>query len=180
MKMTLILNIYRYKRESTIMEYEHITHSFEPVYDKNSRILILGTLPSVASRENNFYYGHKQNRFWKLLAHLLDEPVPEAIDEKKHMLLNNHIAIWDVIQSCDIKGSSDSSIKNVIANDFTEILAGSFINRVFANGKTAEKLYNRYAFPVTGVPIIVLPSTSPANAAFSLEKLIAHYDIIKT
>ena len=119
------------------MEYEHITHSFEPVYDKNSRILILGTLPSVASRENNFYYGHKQNRFWKLLAHLLDEPVPEAIYEKKHMLLNNHIAIWDVIQSCDIKGSSDSSIKNVEPTDIrksrslqTEIRQDSFTKSI--------------------------------------------------
>ena len=109
------------------MEYEHITHSFEPVYDKNSRILILGTLPSVASRENNFYYGHKQNRFWKLLAHLLDEPLPETIDEKKHMLLKNHIAIWDVIQSCDIKGSSDSSIRNV---EPTEIKQDSFIKNI--------------------------------------------------
>ena len=119
------------------MEYEHITHSFEPVYDKNSRILILGTLPSVASRENNFYYGHKQNLFWKLLAHLLDEPVPEAIDEKKHMLLNNHIAIWDVIQSCDIKGSSDSSIKNVEPTDIRKILDTADIKQVIANGNKA-------------------------------------------
>ena len=126
------------------MEYEHIVHSFEPVYDKDSEILILGTLPSVKSRENNFYYGHKQNRFWKLLAHLLDEPVPEAIDEKKHMLLNNHIAIWDVIQSCDIKGSSDSSIKNVVPTELTSIVEKTKINKIICNGKTSGKYYEKY------------------------------------
>ena len=144
------------------MEYEHITHSFEPVYDKNSRILILGTLPSVASRENNFYYGHKQNRFWKLLAHLLDEPVPEAIYEKKHMLLNNHIAIWDVIQSCDIKGSSDSSIKNVEPTD---------IRKILDTADKAGQLYKKYQLPLTGMAAVILPSTSPANAAWTFEKL---------
>lgn len=153
------------------MEYEHITHSFEPVYDKNSSILILGTLPSVASRENNFYYGHKQNRFWKLLAHLLDEPVPEAIDEKKHMLLNNHIAIWDVIQSCDIKGSSDSSIKNVEPTDIRKILDTADIKRVIANGNKAGQLYKKYQLPFTGMAAVILPSTSPANAAWTFEKL---------
>ena len=104
------------------MEYEHIVHSFEPVYDKASEILILGTLPSVKSRENNFYYGHKQNRFWKVLATLLKEPVPHTIEEKKAMLLAHRIALWDVIQSCDIKGSSDSSIKNVQPTDIGMIL----------------------------------------------------------
>ena len=153
------------------MEYEHITHSFEPVYDKNSRILILGTLPSVASRENNFYYGHKQNRFWKLLAHLLDEPVPEAIYEKKHMLLNNHIAIWDVIQSCDIKGSSDSSIKNVEPTDIRKILDTADIKQVIANGNKAGQLYKTYQLPTTGIAAVILPSTSPANAAWTFEKL---------
>ena len=153
------------------MEYEHITHSFEPVYDKNSRILILGTLPSVASRENNFYYGHKQNRFWKLLAHLLDEPVPEAIDEKKHMLLNNHIAIWDVIQSCDIKGSSDSSIKNVEPTDIRKILDTADIKQVIENGNKAGQLYKKYQLPLTGLAAVILPSTSPANAAWTFEKL---------
>ena len=153
------------------MEYEHITHSFEPVYDKNSRILILGTLPSVASRENNFYYGHKQNRFWKLLAHLLDEPVPEAIDEKKHMLLNNHIAIWDVIQSCDIKGSSDSSIKNVEPTDIRKILDTADIKQVITNGNKAGQLYKKYQLPLTGLAAVILPSTSPANAAWTFEKL---------
>ena len=153
------------------MEYEHITHSFEPVYDENSRILILGTLPSVKSRENNFYYGHKQNRFWKLLAYLLDEPVPETIEEKKYMLLKNHIAIWDVIQSCDIKGSSDSSIRNVTPTDIRKILETADIKQVYANGNKAGALYKKYQLPLTQKEAVVLPSTSPANAAWTFERL---------
>ena len=153
------------------MEYEHITHSFEPVYDENSRILILGTLPSVKSRKNNFYYGHKQNRFWKLLAYLLDESVPETIDEKKYMLFKNHIAIWDVIQSCDIKGSSDSSIRNVEPTDIRKILAAADIKQVYANGNKAGSLYKKYQLPLTGMEAVTLPSTSPANAAWSFERL---------
>ena len=153
------------------MEYEHIVHSFEPVYDKASEILILGTLPSVKSRENNFYYGHKQNRFWKVLATLLKEPVPDTIEEKKAMLLARRIALWDVIQSCDIKGSSDSSIKNVQPTDIGMILEKTNITRIYANGNKAGQLYKRYQFPVTGIEAMVLPSTSPANAALSLERL---------
>ena len=153
------------------MEYEHIVHSFEPVYDKDSEILILGTLPSVKSRENNFYYGHKQNRFWKVLATLLKEPVPDTIEEKKAMLLAHRIALWDVIQSCDIKGSSDSSIKNVQPTDIGMILEKTNITRIYANGNKAGQLYKRYQFPVTGIEAMVLPSTSPANAAWSLERL---------
>ena len=153
------------------MEYEHIVHSFEPVYDKASEILILGTLPSVKSRENNFYYGHKQNRFWKVLATLLKEPVPDTIEEKKAMLLTHRIAMWDVIQSCDIKGSSDSSIKNVQPTDIGMILEKTNITRIYANGNKAGQLYKRYQFPVTGIEAMVLPSTSPANAAWSLERL---------
>ena len=154
------------------MEYEHIVHSFEPVYDKASEILILGTLPSVKSRENNFYYGHKQNRFWKVLATLLKEPVPDTIEEKKAMLLAHRIALWDVIQSCDIKGSSDSSIKNVQPTDIGMILEKTNITRIYANGNKAGQLYKRYQFPVTGRKATVLPSTSPANAAWRLECLI--------
>ena len=153
------------------MEYEHITHSFEPVYDENSRILILGTLPSVKSRENNFYYGHKQNRFWKLLAYLLDEPLPDTIEEKKHMLFKNHIAIWDVIQSCDIKGSSDSSIRNVTPTDIRKILETADIKQVYANGNKAGALYKKYQLPLTQKEAVVLPSTSPANAAWTFERL---------
>ena len=155
------------------MEYEHIVHSFEPVYDKASEILILGTLPSVKSRENNFYYGHKQNRFWKVLATLLKEPVPHTIEEKKAMLLAHRIALWDVIQSCDIKGSSDSSIKNVQPTDIGMILEKTNITRIYANGNKAGQLYKRYQFPVTGIEAMVLPSTSPANAAWSEDRLTA-------
>lgn len=153
------------------MEYEHIVHSFEPVYDKASEILILGTLPSVKSRENNFYYGHKQNRFWKVLATLLKEPVPETIEEKKAMLLAHRIALWDVIQSCDIKGSSDSSIKNVQPTDIGMILEKTNMTQIYANGNKAGQLYKRYQFPITGIEATVLPSTSPANAAWSLARL---------
>ena len=153
------------------MEYEHIVHSFEPVYDKDSEILILGTLPSVKSRENNFYYGHKQNRFWKVLATLLKEPVPETIEEKKAMLLAHRIALWDVIQSCDIKGSSDSSIKNVQPTDIGMILEKTNVTQIYANGNKAGQLYKRYQFSVTEIEATVLPSTSPANAAWSLARL---------
>ena len=153
------------------MEYEHIVHSFEPVYDKDSEILILGTLPSVKSRENNFYYGHKQNRFWKVLATLLKEPVPETIEEKKAMLLAHRIALWDVIQSCDIKGSSDSSIKNVQPTDIGMILEKTNMTQIYANGNKAGQLYKRYQFPITGIEATVLPSTSPANAAWPLARL---------
>ena len=150
------------------MEYEHIVHSFEPVYDKDSEILILGTLPSVKSRENNFYYGHKQNRFWKVLATLLKEPVPDTIEEKKAMLLAHRIALWDVIQSCDIKGSSDSSIKNVQPTDIGMILEKTNVGQ----------LYKRYQFPVTGIEATVLPSTSPANAAWSFDRLCEAWRVI--
>ena len=160
------------------MEYEHIVHSFEPVYDKASEILILGTLPSVKSRENNFYYGHKQNRFWKVLATLLKEPVPDTIEEKKAMLLARRIALWDVIQSCGIKGSSDSSIKNVQPTDIGMILEKTNITRIYANGNKAGQLYKRYQFPVTGIEAMVLPSTSPANAAWSLERLCKAWHVI--
>ena len=161
------------------MEYEHITHSFEPVYDENSRILILGTLPSVKSRKNNFYYGHKQNRFWKLLAYLLDESVPETIDEKKYMLFKNHIAIWDVIQSCDIKGSSDSSVRNARPAAVEKLLAESSIERIYVNGNLAKKLYDKFLAERTGIEAEKLPSTSPANAAYSLERLIEAWRVVK-
>lgn len=160
------------------MEYEHIVHSFEPVYDKASEILILGTLPSVKSRENNFYYGHKQNRFWKVLAALLKEPLPDTIEEKKTMLLAHRIALWDVIQSCDIKGSSDSSIKNVQPTDIGMILEKTNVTQIYANGNKAGQLYKRYQFPVTGIEATVLPSTSPANAAWSFDRLCETWRVI--
>ena len=160
------------------MEYEHITHSFEPIYNEDSEILILGTLPSVKSRENNFYYGHKQNRFWKLLAKLCEEETPQTVEEKTAMLLRHHIAIWDVIQSCDIKGSSDSSIKNAVPNDFSFILKTAPIRQIYTNGGTAYKLYHKYCEKVTGFEAVKLPSTSPANASYSLERLIRQWNQI--
>ena len=153
-------------------EISRQTHEFAPVYDERSRILILGTFPSVKSREQHFYYGHPQNRFWKVLASLTRWPqIPQTIEEKKQMLLQNGIAIGDVIQSCDIAGSSDSSIKNVVPSDIGSILKDSGIKRIYANGNMAKKLYEKYILPEIGVPIIGLPSTSPANAAYSLERL---------
>lgn len=153
-------------------EYQHICHTFRPVYDEHSKILILGSLPSVKSREAGFYYGHPQNRFWKVLAALLACPVPETMEEKKRMLLTNRVAVWDVIESCDIIGSSDSSIKNVVPADIGKLLEKANIGRIFANGKKSESLYQKYIFPKTKVPVTALPSTSPANAACSLEKLV--------
>ena len=153
------------------MEYEHIVHTFQPVFDEHSEILILGTLPSVKSRENQFYYGHKQNRFWKVLAKICEESIPETIEEKKEMLLRNHIAIWDVIESCDIRGSSDSSIRNVVPADIDRILRDSEVEKIFTNGTTAYRLYKKYCQKATGVEAVCLPSTSPANAVWRLEQL---------
>ena len=152
-------------------EYQHICHTFSPVYDEHSKILILGSLPSVKSREAGFYYGHPQNRSWKVLAAVLSCPVPVSIQEKKEMLLEHRIALWDVIESCDIAGSSDSSIKNVVLADIRMILQKADIDRIYANGKKAGSLYRKYIFPKTKMPVTALPSTSPANAAWSLEKL---------
>ena len=146
-------------------------HTFEPVFDKNSKILILGTFPSVKSREHQFYYGHPQNRFWKVIAQITGEDLPVTIDEKKALLLRKQIAIWDVIRSCKIIGSSDSSIQDVVANDFSEILTNAKIEKVYANGGKAYELYQKYALQKTGIEIIKLPSTSPANAGWSMEKL---------
>ncbi len=149
-----------------------IEHPIEPVYDANSKILILGSFPSVKSRESGFFYGHPQNRFWKVLAAVTDQDVPQTIEEKKAFLLKNHIAVWDVIQSCTITGSSDSSIKNVVANDLSEILNGAVIRQIYVNGRKAEQLYRKYIFPETGIEAVCLPSTSPANAAWNLERLV--------
>lgn len=152
-------------------DYQRITHEFEPVFNSESRILILGTLPSVKSREQHFYYGHPQNRFWKVLANITGEAVPSSISEKKELLLTHHIAIWDVIKSCEIIGSSDSSIRNVVPADIPLILAHSRVSAIFGNGAKACELYDKYTLANTGCPIQKLPSTSPANAAWSLERL---------
>lgn len=159
--------------------YEKVRHTFLPVYDENSRILILGTFPSVKSREQQFYYGHPQNRFWKLVAALTDSEVPGTIPEKKEMLLRNHIAIWDVIESCEIIGSSDSSIRNVIPADLNRILKTAPIDAIYANGGKAFELYEKYSKPMTGRPIIKLPSTSSANAAWQMDRLKEAWSVIK-
>lgn len=157
-----------------------IVHPFPPVYDKHSEILILGSFPSVKSREKQFFYGHPKNRFWKVLAAVFDSSVPESIEEKMSFLISNRIALWDVVFSCEITGSADSSIKNVIPNDIYEILGSSDIKRIFLNGKTAEKYYNKYIKEKISVETITLPSTSPANAKWTLEKLIAQWSKILT
>lgn len=152
---------------------EYVEHGFEPVFDKHSKILILGTLPSVKSRENQFYYGHPHNRFWKVLKALTGWPKDLlTIEDKKEMLLQSGIAVWDVIKSCHITGSSDSSIKNVTPNDLTLILKAAPIKMIYANGNKAYELYNRYCKDTIPLPVEKLPSTSPANAACSLDKLI--------
>lgn len=146
-------------------------HTFGPVWNEESRILILGSFPSVKSREQGFYYGHPQNRFWRLLAFLFEEEAPQSIEDKKEFLLQHHIALWDVIESCEIVGSSDSSIRNVKINEFGRVLKNSQISHVFTNGGKAFELYEKYAKQETGIKAVKLPSTSPANAAFSLERL---------
>ena len=164
------------KKEQT---YTHVSHDFEPVFDENSKVLILGTFPSVKSRENQFYYGHPQNRFWKVIAGLTESEVPQTIEEKKKLLLEHGIAIWDVIESCDIIGSSDSSIKNVVPADIESVVANSKIQNIYANGGTEKKLYEKYSKKKTGREIIGLPSTSPANAAYSLERLLECWQKVK-
>ena len=152
-------------------EYQTIIHPIEPLYDASSEKLILGSLPSVKSREAMFFYGHPQNRFWKLLALLYDEETPVTIEEKKRLALSHHIAMWDSIHSCEIIGSSDSSVRNVVPNDLSLILSNSKVERIFCNGALSYKIYMKYIFPVTGIKATKLPSTSPANAANSLERL---------
>ena len=149
-----------------------IVHPIDPVFDTNSRILILGSFPSVKSRESGFFYGHPQNRYWKVLSAVFEEECPETIPEKKAFLLRNHIAAWDVIHSCEITGSSDASIRNVTVNDLGMILRAAAIREIYVNGKTAEKMYRKYIEPVTGRKAVCLPSTSPANAAWSLDRLV--------
>ena len=153
-------------------EYHTIEHTFEPVFHAQSQILILGSLPSVKSRENHFYYGHPQNRFWKLIATLCHVDVPQTIEEKKKLLNDHNIAVWDVIARCDIIGSSDSTIKNVVPNDMNRILDHAPIKWIYANGGKAYELYMRYCYPSCKREIIKLPSTSPANAGFSMDKLL--------
>lgn len=159
-------------------EYQHVSHTFEPVFDNNSKILILGSFPSVKSREQEFYYGHPMNRFWRMLEMVLSKKIPIDSSEKRQFLLENQIALWDVIDSCDIIGSSDSSIKNVIPTDLSKILSVSPIRNIYVNGKTAKRLYDKYSEAVSGLKAVCLPSTSPANAMFSLERLVSEWKVI--
>lgn len=157
------------------MTSTHVIHEIEPVYDKNSRVLLLGTMPSPKSRETGFFYGHPQNRFWKVLAILFDEPTPETVEEKRDLCLRHHIALWDVVESCDIEGASDASIKNAKPNDLAQILNAAPIQAVFTTGTKAGQLYKKLCEPVTSIPCTVLPSTSPANSRVSLSELCATY-----
>lgn len=159
--------------------YQHVKHEFGPVYNEQSQVLILGSFPSVKSRQQQFYYGHPQNRFWKVIAAVTETPEAETISNKKKQLLENGIAVWDVIASCDIIGSSDSSIKNVAVNDLSVITSCAELRAIYANGDKAYRLFMKYLADQTNVPVCKLPSTSPANAACSLAKLIQAWSVIR-
>ena len=152
-------------------------HTIAPVYNENSRILILGSFPSVKSREQGFFYGHPRNRFWKVLAGITEAPVPVAVEEKKNFLLEHRIAVWDVIAACTIRGSSDASIRDVVPVDLAPILETAKIQRIFTNGSTSDRLYQKYLKPATGMEAVRLPATRPANAAFSYEQLCEEWKI---
>lgn len=156
-----------------------IIHPIAPVYDENSKVLILGSFPSVKSREACFFYGHPQNRFWKLMASIFEDELPVTNDEKRAFLLRHNIAVWDVIKSCDITGSSDASIKNVVPNDLSIILNHANIRNIYVNGKTAYKYYEKYTKHLVKREAICLPSTSPANAAWDMNRLISEWAQIK-
>ena len=160
-------------------ELTHVKHEFDPIFDENSEILILGTLPSVKSREQNFYYGHPRNRFWDVLSEIFQENIPKEIEEKKDFLLKHRIALWDVCEECEITGSADSTIRHVIPNKIDLILTSASIREIYVNGKKAEALYQKYLFPMTGRNAVLLPSTSPANAACTLEGLIQAWYCIR-
>lgn len=152
-----------------------IVHPIPPLFDKNSKILILGSFPSVKSREECFFYGHPQNRFWKVISRVLNEETPVTIQKKTEMMLKHRIAVWDVIHSCEIEGSADSTIKNVVPNDLGIILENADIERIYVNGKKAEAMYKKYTEKKIGIKATVLPSTSPANAAWSEDRLFEEW-----
>ena len=160
------------------MEAGLVTHEFDAFFNKYSRVLILGTIPSPKSREQGFYYGHPQNRFWKVLADVLDEEFPQTVEERKRFLKRNHIALWDVLESCEIKGASDVSIRNARPNDMNRILQAADIRAIFATGAKAAQLYKKLCFPECGVEAVRLGSTSPANCGCSYEKLREAYSQI--
>ena len=159
---------------------EQVSHPIPPIFNEQSKILILGSFPSVKSREGCFFYHHPQNRFWKVLAAVMEQPVPETIEQKKIFLLQNQIAVWDVIASCTIEGSSDSSIKNVVPNNLETILSTANIHQIFCNGGTSHQYYRKYQEKSTGRAAFRLPSTSPANAAWSVERLTKEWSTIRS
>lgn len=167
------------EKKVTVDRYEHHEHEFPPLYDADCRILILGSFPSVKSRANQFYYGHPQNRFWKVLSGVLGCSLPATIEEKRQMLLKHHIAVWDVIESCDIIGSSDSSIRNVEPTDLPWIIRETGIVKIFVNGGTAAKMFEKYQKERLGMEAVRLPSTSPANAAWSVERLMTEWQAVR-
>lgn len=160
------------------MNPKYVTHHFAPIFDKDSRILMLGTMPSPKSREIGFYYGHPRNRFWKVVSEVCGEPLPESKEDKIQFALRNRIAIWDVLAGCKITGADDSSIRNPIPNDINTILKEADIKAIFATGTKAAQLYRRYCQPKTGMEVICLPSTSPANCRISYEQLYEAYSQI--
>ena len=155
-----------------------MVHPIPPVFDGHSELLILGSFPSVKSRETGFFYGHPQNRFWRVLVALYDEPLPRTVAEKTALLLRNRIALWDVIRSCEIDGSSDASIREVVPNDLSVILSAAPVRRIFTNGGTADSLYRRCCERETGIPAVRLPSTSPANARMNFDALLEAWQIL--
>ena len=160
------------------MEYTHVTHEFLPLYDSNSKILILGSIPSPKSREQAFYYGHPQNRFWKVMAKVLCEKEPETVDEKKVLMLSHNIALWDALEECDIAGASDSSIRNPVPTDIKWLIDRTRIRSIFTTGKTAYRYYTLLNYPKTKIEAKALPSTSPANCRISFDDLVEAYSEI--
>lgn len=153
-----------------------LVHPVKPIYNENSEILILGTFPSVKSREACFFYSHPQNRFWPVMARICKCDVPDTVEDKTKLILNHHFALWDVIHSCEITGSSDSSIKNVVPNDIKSIIAQTKVDRIFVNGRKAESLYKKYMEKDIGITAVCLPSTSPANASWSIDRLFEYWN----
>ena len=158
---------------------EFLVHPIPPTWNHDSRILVLGSFPSVKSREMSYFYGHPQNRFWRVLAAIFEDTFPETAAERESFLLRRRIAAWDVIASCRITGSSDSSIRDVTPNDIRPILEGAEIRGIFVNGKTAWNLYQKYLLSVTGRDAVCLPSTSPANAAWTLDRLVSAWTVLR-
>lgn len=154
-------------------------HTFEPVYNENSKILILGSMPSMKSRENRFYYSNPQNRFWDILATIFEVEKPQTVAEKANLVIENNLALWDVLKTCEIIGSADNTIKNPVVNDINSIINQSKIEFIYTTGKTATNLYNKYCLVDTKIESKYLPSSSPANAKFGLKELVEAYKIIK-